>query len=45
MTWYHFADHHDVGSQVLVDSKDVEDSDVPEDDVDAVDDEIGRAHV
>lgn len=38
MTWYHFADHHDVGSQVLVDSKDVEDSDVPEDDVDAVDD-------
>lgn len=35
---YHFADHHDIGSQVLVYSKDVEDSDVPEDDVDTVDD-------
>lgn len=36
--WYHFADHHDIGSEVLVDSEDVEDSDVPEDDVNAVDD-------
>lgn len=35
---YHFADHHDVGSQVFVDPKNIEDSDVPEDDVDAVDD-------
>lgn len=34
---YHFADHHDVGPQVFVDPEDIEDSDVPEDDVNAVD--------
>ena len=37
-SWYHFADHHDVGAQVLVDPEDVQDPDVPEDDVHAVDD-------
>lgn len=41
---YHFADHHDVGPQVLVDSEDVQNADVPEDDVDAVDD-AAVAHV
>lgn len=35
---YHFADHHDVGSQVFVDPENIEDSDIPEDDVNAVDD-------
>lgn len=35
---YHLANHHDVRPQVLVDTKDVEDPDVPEDDVHTVDD-------
>lgn len=35
---YHFADHHDIGPQVFVYSEDVKNSDVPEDDVDAIDD-------
>lgn len=35
---YHFANHHDVGSQVFVDPENIEDSDVPENDVNTVDD-------
>lgn len=35
---HHFPDHHDVGPQVLVDAEDVQQPDVPVDDVDAVDD-------
>lgn len=38
MSSYHLSNHHDIGSQVLVDSEDVEDPNVPEDDVHAVDD-------
>ena len=40
----HLSDHHHVGSQVLVDTKDVQDTDVPEDDVHAVD-HTAIAHV
>lgn len=35
---YHFANHHDIGSQVLVDPENIKDSDVPENDVNTVDD-------
>ena len=38
MPTHHFADHHDVRTQVLVDAEDVQDSNVPEDDVDAIED-------
>lgn len=34
---HHLANHHHVGAQVLVDPKDVQQTDVPIDDVDAVD--------
>ncbi len=35
---HHLADHHHIGTQILVDPKDVQQPDVPIDDVDAVDD-------
>lgn len=37
-TSHHLANHHHIGTQVLVDTKDVEQPDVPVDDVDAIDD-------
>lgn len=41
---YHLPDHHHIRAQVFVDTKDVQDTDVPEDDVYAVDDSA-VAHV
>lgn len=35
---HHFTNHHDIRSQILVNSKDVKDTNVPEDDVHTVDD-------
>ena len=40
----HLSDHHHIGSQILVDTKDVQDTDVPEDDIHAVD-HAAIAHV
>lgn len=33
---YHLANHHDIGSEVFVDPKNIQHADVPEDDVHAV---------
>lgn len=33
---HHFCDHHDVGSSLLVDSQDIQESHIPEDDIEAI---------
>ncbi len=38
MVTYHLANHHDIRPQVLVNREDVKNADIPEDDIQAVED-------